>query len=206
MNLIFVRHGESTANVERIVSNRDSMHALTERGVQQAEELVRSLSSIKFSRIYSSPILRARQTAEIVGRSLGVDLEIADGLKEYDCGELEGKGDEQTWIDHYKVVSAWLDDQDFDVRSPGGESFHDIERRFVPLIDELRGRHDDSETILLVGHGGTYRAMMPVVCENVSFAFVQTAQMPNTVIIETVWTPTGLVCLNWDGQSILPIQ
>ena len=48
--------------------------------------------------------------------------------------------------------------------------------------------------------------MMPVVCENVSFAFVQTAQMPNTVIIETVWTPTGLVCLNWDGQSILPIQ
>lgn len=202
MTLLFVRHGESLANTLRIVSNRDFPHPLTALGTQRAEQLAGELKDRQISKIYSSPILRAKQTAEILARRLSLIVEVADGLREYDCGDLEGFGDEETWKRHSEVINAWLYNQDFDVRSPGGESFHDIERRFVPFIDYLRGRHDDGETILLVGHGGTYRAMLPIVCENISYEFIQTAPMNNSIVIETVWTPTGLVCLNWDGASI----
>lgn len=205
MTVLFTRHGESLANTLRIVSNRDMPHPLTEKGIQQAEQLAVTLGDRTISKIYTSPISRAQQTAQIVGEKLGCKVELADGLREYDCGDLEGKGDEETWRQHASVINAWMNKQKFDVRSPGGESFHDIERRFVPFIDMLRGRHDDSETVLLVGHGGTYRAMLPVVCENLSFEFIQTAAMANTVVIETVWTPTGLVCLWWDGNSVAPL-
>jgi broad specificity phosphatase PhoE len=164
--------------------------------------LAETLSSRVISKIYASPILRARQTAETVSQRLGLDVEFSDALREYDCGELEGKRDEQTWADHYKILTAWLHDQNFHACTPRGERFYDIERRFVPFIDKLRETHTDDETILLLGHGGVYRAMLPILCENISFEFVQTTPMPNTVIIETFWTPTGLVCLNWDGNSV----
>ena len=202
MNVLFVRHGESLANTLRVVSNGDLPHPLTERGVQQAEQLAIELNGRPISQIYTSPILRAKQTAEILARRLGLNVEVADRLREYHCGDLEGKGDDETWREHSRVVNAWLYNQDFDARSSGGESFHDLERRFVPFIDFLRGRYDDGETVLLVGHGGTFRAMLPIVCENISFEFIQSAAMHNTIVIETVWTPTGLVCLNWDGTSV----
>ena len=206
MTILFVRHGESVANTLGIVSNRDLPHPLTEKGVAQAEELAEKLSNRKIVKIYTSPILRAQETASILASKFGVEFEVADALREYDCGELEGKGDEETWRRHGEVVEAWIDRQEFDVRSPGGESFEDIERRFIPFIDTLRGRHADEGELLLVGHGGTFRAMLPVVCENITFDFVRRAPMPNTAIIETVWTPTGLVCLDWDGTSVAPIQ
>ena len=59
-------------------------------------------------------------------------------------------------------------------------------------------RHGESLANTLVGNAGAYRA----ICENISFEFIKTAQMPNTVVIETVWTPTGLVCISWGGASV----
>jgi broad specificity phosphatase PhoE len=185
-----------------VVSNRDLPHPLTEHGVAQTLQAVKGLSMRGASKIYSSSILRAAQTAEILGDALRVPVEETNSLREYDCGELEGKSDEVTWIEHAKVIRAWLNEEDFEVRSRGGESFLDIERRFVPFIDFVRGKHDDSETIILMGHGGIFRAMLPVVAENLSFDFVRTAPMPNLIVIDSVWTPTGLVCRSWDGTPI----
>lgn len=202
MTVLFVRHGESFANTLHIVSNRDLPHPLTEVGIQQTESAISLLATRNVSKAYSSPILRAIQTAEILGTALGVNVEVADGLREYDCGELEGMCDEATWVEHSRVVNAWLVDEDFEARTPGGESFRDIERRFVPFIDYVRGNHDDSETVVLVGHGGTFRAMLPVVAENISFEFIRTLPIPNLVVIDTVWTPTGLVCRSWNGTPI----
>ena len=197
-----MRHAESTANVDRIVSNRDSPHPLTERGVQQVEDLAASLKGRKISKIYSSPIIRARQTAQILADRLNLDVELADGLREYDCGELEGKGDDETWREHYRVVNAWLVDQEFDEKSPGGEDLHDIMRRFYPFVSSLRQIHGEDEAVLLVGHGGTYRAMMPMLCDNVPFSFVVTALMPNTVVIEVeVWEHV-FECVRWNGLPV----
>jgi broad specificity phosphatase PhoE len=65
MRLYFVRHGQSVANVQMVISNRDLFHPLTELGRQQAEALAQSLAEVPVAALYSSPIVRAAQTAQI---------------------------------------------------------------------------------------------------------------------------------------------
>src|SRR5579859_6938005 len=108
MKLYFVRHGESEANVLRIISNREEPHALTSNGRQQARALADSLQGTAFARIFSSPVLRARQTAEILAERLGVPYEVTEALREYDCGILEGKGDAPSWALHQANFHEWL--------------------------------------------------------------------------------------------------
>ena len=86
MRLYFVRHGQSVANVEMIISNRDLPHPLTELGRRQAEALAQSLVDVPLAAFHASPIMRARQTAQIVASIRGVPFEMADALREPDCG------------------------------------------------------------------------------------------------------------------------
>ena len=72
MRLYFVRHGQSEANVQMVISNRDLFHPLTELGRQQAEALAQSLAEVPVAAIYSSPIVRAAQTAQIVAARHGL--------------------------------------------------------------------------------------------------------------------------------------
>lgn len=77
--LYFVRHGESEANVLKVISNRGSRHGLTEKGRRQSAELASNLEGSRATRIYSSPLLRALQTAETVSSALGVDYDVTCG-------------------------------------------------------------------------------------------------------------------------------
>src|SRR5512136_313555 len=108
MRFYFVRHGQSEANVQRVISNRDLPHPLTELGRRQADALAQALADVPLAAIYSSPIIRAVQTAQIVAASNGLPLEIADALREPDCGIMEGRADEEAWAEHDRVVYDWV--------------------------------------------------------------------------------------------------
>ena len=203
MRLYFVRHGESTANLLREFSNGDLKHPLTERGVEQARRLARSLSGIPIERIYSSPVLRAVQTAQVLAESLGAPLEVNEALREWSVGVYEGTTDPIGWELHSQVQDLWLNHQQFDARMPGGESFRDIQQRFVPFIDGLvsAGRDSDLNTIL-VGHGGLYSAMLPAIFKNVDFTFSLQHGFSNTAYAVGETRPEGLYCLSWCGLSM----
>lgn len=92
MKILFVRHGESTANAESIVGTPDTR--LTEAGLDQARKTGQSLKNQEISVIVCSPFIRARQTAEIIAGKLGIPLDqivTIDELGERRMGELEGK-------------------------------------------------------------------------------------------------------------------
>src|SRR5690606_31368942 len=90
MNMYFVRHGESVANVNQVFSNRvEQNHPLTNLGISQAQELAHKLANISPLKIYTSPLIRATQTAEIISKQLGSVMEVAPALREYDVGILE---------------------------------------------------------------------------------------------------------------------
>ena len=91
MRVILARHGESTANTLRVFSNQQAPHPLTEKGRAQALELAQRLEGIPFTRIYSSPILRAIETTHVVCEYLGRDFVIADAISEFAVGEFEGR-------------------------------------------------------------------------------------------------------------------
>ena len=96
MKLYFVRHGESEANILHEISNRGWKHGLTEKGREQSRQLAQNLSASGISKIFTSPLRRAVETAQILALELGAPLEVTQALAEYDCGILEGKSDEQS--------------------------------------------------------------------------------------------------------------
>jgi broad specificity phosphatase PhoE len=89
LKILFVRHGESQANPDRVFANRVGIPGdLTPVGVAQAHALAWSLAPKPVTHIYTSPLARARQTAEILANTLGVPATITDALREYDVGDF----------------------------------------------------------------------------------------------------------------------
>lgn len=203
MQLIFARHGESVANVLQEISNRGFKHGLTDLGRRQAIELAARIQA-PVLKIYTSPLRRAVETAQILARVWDVPYEIANALCEYDCGVLEGRADEAAWREHAEVRRQWYEEHRFDYRSEGGESLLDIAARFAPFVHGLFERYRDiSESIVCIGHGGTYRAALPLVLTNVDHVFAMHHTMGNTDFIVAEGRAGGLVCLSWCGTSLI---
>lgn len=199
MKLYFVRHGESEANLLREFSNRGFKHGLTECGLRQAEQLAGELRGTAFAKIYTSPLKRAFQTAEILNRYQDCPLEITDALREFDTGVLEGTSDLAGWDLHNRVLQQWMDGE-WAARIPGGESHLDIQARFLPFIEGLLKSHSD-ENFLLVGHGGTTLNMLPLILENIDFDFVRDHHIEHTVPIIAESRPAGLYCIQWEKRD-----
>ncbi|MFC1718301.1 histidine phosphatase family protein [Candidatus Poribacteria bacterium] len=205
MRLYFVRHGESEANILREVSNRGLKHGLTDKGRQQSLMLAQKFRGIPIAKVFSSPLLRAIQTAEILVKELGISYEITDALREYDCGILEGKSDSVTWEIFDSVFRDWLQNGNWERRIDQGESFLDIKERFVPFIENLIEEYQhSSEDIVLVSHGGTYRCMLPLVLTNVDFPFALEHGFDNARYVSAEMKQEKLACLSWCGEVMPP--
>lgn len=202
MKLYCARHGESTANRLHEFSNSGEQHPLTEAGLAQAHALARRLAGRGVDHVYASPVRRARETAEIVAETLGVAVTVTEALREWSVGIYEGTTDPAGWDLHREVQVQWFEHQQYDRRMPGGESFHDIERRFVPFIDDLTARAGPDQAFVLVAHGGLYLAMLPRIFKNVTFAFAGEHGFPYTSLAEAECRPDGLYCLAWGDVAL----
>ena len=198
IRLLFVRHGESEANVLKVFSNRGWKHPLTENGRQQVEQFAENLKSHGVVAIYTSPLRRAVESAELLGARLRVAFEIEPALVEYDVGVYEGRRVAEGGHALDAVERRWLEG-DHGARLPGGESCEDIRMRFVPFIGRLIGqfREHDHGAVVLVGHGGTYRQALPAVLRNVSPAFAAAHGLANTAWVEAVLRGNALHCMHW---------
>lgn len=202
MKLFFTRHGESQANLERIISNRDLPHSLTAKGRAQAAALAEQLATEPLTAIYASPILRAQETAQIIAQRIGAPIYTSDALREFDCGVMEGRGDEAAWAAHHTVVAAWAN-HDYTQCISGGESFTDMQARFVPFVQQLSKAHDQSDTaMLLIGHGSLLMHMLPLVLANIDRTFIEQHPMRNCVYIRASVKDGQLVCAQWDAQLL----
>ncbi len=203
MRLYFARHGESEANTRHIISNRESPLGLTSLGKQQAKALAQSLSGVPIGAIFCSPVFRARETADILSASLGKPYQITEALREYDCGILEDQSDEESWRVHRQYFDDWTLRQNYLNKPEGGESFEDIQNRFLPFIEELtRNSTHPDDHILLIGHGGLFLLMLPLILTNINHSFAISHGMGNAEYVLAEERQNGLVCLQW-GQLIL---
>jgi len=146
---LLLRHGETPLSAERRFAGRGEI-PLTDEGLRQAAAAADRLAARGGTDlIVSSPLLRARQTAETVARATGAPLQADDGLAELDFGEWEGltiAEASQRWPDE---VTAWLGD--VDAAPPGGESFAAAIVRVGAALDRLLAAHQ-FRTLLLVSH------------------------------------------------------
>lgn len=198
MKLYFVRHGESEANIQHVISNRESPFGLTALGKKQANILADNLKDIRFTAIYSSPVLRARETAEILSRSFHLTYQITEALREYDCGILEDKSDEESWKLHSEIAEDWTVNHNYLRKPEGGESYLDIKKRFIPFIESLAQNSMHSQDhILFVGHGGLLQLMLPEILADIDHVFVRSHGIGHTQCIIVEVRSDQFVCEQW---------
>ena len=149
--LILIRHGETVWNREgRIQGHLDS--ALTEEGVAQAIACGQRLAGESIDAFYSSDMGRARRTAELIGKPLGLSATPIESLRERAYGE--GEGLTYAEIDaRFREAFSREHAVDEHYAIPGGESKRTFHDRIVAALGDLANRHA-GQTVLVVTHGG----------------------------------------------------
>ncbi|MDP9265810.1 MAG: histidine phosphatase family protein [Chloroflexota bacterium] len=149
--LYFVRHGESEANAARRFGGQTES-PLTERGRGQSEAVAAALAEVRFDRVVSSDLSRARDTAAVIAARQGLEVEIHPGLREIDVGEATGKA----W-DELGDFPDWEESGFYQWRS--GESLEQVLERSMAVVARLVA-DNEGRTICIVGHGGVTRILI----------------------------------------------
>lgn len=149
MVLYTARHGQTLWNVERKMCGVTDVE-LTETGLEQARRLAQQAEGKGIGLILSSPLKRARTTAQIVADRLGLEVQVDSRLLERNYGVFEGT----RWDDPDFAASKGQ----FACRFPQGESILDLTARVYSLLDQLKQRHL-SQNALIVAHNGVCRAI-----------------------------------------------
>ena len=148
MRIYVVRHGETSYNLDNKVCGLTDL-PLTDRGMLQAKQLAEHITDYGINKVYVSPMLRARQTAEPLCERLHLEAEVDERLIEQNYGSCEGMDRLASVFQEgkRKFVTAYPD---------GGESMFHLAQRVYDFLDEIIEK-DEGENVLLVCHGGVSR-------------------------------------------------
>lgn len=156
--IILARHGQTEWNKSFRFQGRTNVH-LTDEGKRQAHSLAQRLKSWPPSVIYTSPLDRAKYTAESIAEPFGLTPIVLPELEEINFGSWEGESLIALENEQPEVYNRWRDDPFFNPPE-GGESWQEIEARLTRAVDiMLSSQH---ERIIAVSHGGIMRALYAV--------------------------------------------
>ena len=161
--IIFLRHGQAKNNTDRILAGRTEGIPLTETGVKQAEHTADFLQHMNISAIYSSPIQRAKHTAEIVGKHNSLDVTIDDRLIELDMGKFTGMPYDEIFNNHGNVFMKFYNGE-LEIAHNGVETFSDVKKRVLGIVDHVIQNHPD-ENVVLVTHMDPIKAMLSTIVD-----------------------------------------
>jgi broad specificity phosphatase PhoE len=189
--LLLVRHGQSTANAKGIWQGQMEF-PLSERGRAQASLAGHGLSGEPFEGLYSSPLSRALETAEIIRDRAGFEGQAVpvDGLSERNGGILEG----HTWAEQEqrnpelaKKFLAIPEEERWAL--VGAETDEEVIARFEEALSSIRALHPGGSRIVVVSHGGVMRAFLR---ERFGTGVLPGAQRAaNASITRMQWDETG---------------
>jgi len=146
--IILARHGETVWNVEKIYRGRTDVN-LDEVGIKQAELLGKHLSNWELEAIYSSPLRRAIDTANIIDRYQRIGVHIAEGLIDFDYGEWQSLPEQEAKRLYPTLHNEWHNNP-HKVRMPGGESLEDVRKRAIEVVNDALSNYQGC--VVLVSH------------------------------------------------------
>lgn len=145
------RHGQTDWNKLHKIQGCEVDNPLNETGKKQAS----NISKISLGAVYSSPMIRAQQTAEIYNEKLDLDIQVDDGFKEIDFGNWTGK----TWLEVEKEYGVEMvnqfksvDDMYDDFCIPGGDVKMESVNRFINTMKKA-GKESLADKIGIFAHG-----------------------------------------------------
>ena len=152
--ILLARHGESDWNRSKRWQGFAD-RPLTDLGRQQASELAKRLEDSELDAVYSSDLQRARETAQIVAQTKGLDVQTTPDLREVDVGSWSGLTRAEAEERHPEQYARWLQGGE---GWEDGETYDQLGERVVRAIRRIAKAHE-GERVLVVAHGGTIRAI-----------------------------------------------
>jgi len=193
--LLLIRHGEAAGNRELVYLGRTDA-ALTARGREQARDLARSPLVSGCTAIYSSPLLRALDTARALAEVIARPVTVYDDLREMDFGAWEQLTRAEAMARDAARIASW--EAGNDIAPPDGEPLSAVYARAVAVADALAARHPGEE-IALVSHVGPIKAL---VCASIGLPPAGAQRMwldPASICVVDWWASSGA------GKSVLRI-
>lgn len=156
VHFFYINHGQTLFNRDnRMQGVSDS--PLTERGYHEIQETSEVLEGIPFDKIYTSPLTRAVETADMIAHDRNLEPIILDGLKEIDYGEYEGIV-RDSWL---KEIQEHRKNHD-DYSDVGGESQKEFEDRVHHTLDKIISSSKNEDNIILCGHSEYYKRLLEI--------------------------------------------
>ena len=156
--IIFLRHGQAENNTKKILAGRSPNVNLTQTGLEQAEQAGEMLKSLNISAIYTSPIDRALQTAQIVSKHCGLEVVTDDRLIELDMGKFTMMPYNEIFEKYGNVFLKFYQGSD-EVSENEVETFSQVQKRVTEMVDSILNKHKD-ENVVLVTHMDPIKAMI----------------------------------------------
>jgi alpha-ribazole phosphatase len=158
LRLILVRHGQTDANLNRMLQGQ-SDGELNAAGIQQAEELGRHLKNFRIDQIIASTMRRARDTAAAIAKYHHLSVTTTPLIAEWNCGVLDGVSAE--------VFRKKLQESDVPLssfRPEGGETLLEVQQRAAAFLNDVIVNYQD-QTVLVCSHGDFMRALVSLLLQ-----------------------------------------
>jgi phosphoserine phosphatase len=189
MNIFIVRHGETEWNKEEIFRGTKDI-PLNGVGIEQAERAGAYFADKGIQGIFSSPLSRAQQTAEAIGRSAKTAVETVDGFTDMNFGEWEGRTVKDVGLLYPEAIETWnKHPQRLQVK--GGETLSQVRRRAAKALGSILA--EESKNIVIVTHR--------VLCKILVLHFLK---IPNQHFWEIKFDPAGITLVELrNGKCLL---
>ena len=173
MKYIFVRHGKTHFNEIQLKQGWcDS--PLTQKGIKEIENMAEQLKDYQISHAYTSPILRAKYTSQMILKNHDISLIEDERLKEVNFGILEGLP--CSFVDQLHLESSdWLNDLQMDYSAYKGDNIENVIQRHFDIIGEIEKNTKENDIVLIVGHGCSLYAFIKTLLKNQIIDFPQNA-------------------------------
>lgn len=208
MRLTLLRHGESDANLARVFSNTGWKHPLSEKGRAQAASMARKLAGERpVAAVFSSPLQRAVETAEIIAEPLGLPVRQLHGLIEYHVGLYEdGPFTKEAAAAQRRVERAWFDGE-IEAHMPCGECAMQIAARLSKALGEIAAHPGAADAhVVAVSHGGVLHHGLPLIVRNIPPRISLTRPLGECARVTLIRIAGRWQALSWNGMRLTGAQ
>lgn len=202
MRITFICHGESTANAANVADSSVPGPVLTEKGQQQARDIVKVLGDNNYDAIYASTMVRTQLTAAPMAEYLGLPIQVLPGLQEIEAGIYEGTPESDAVKGYLQAPLKWLQG-DLDARIPGSINGREFDARMDGAIQTMYDNGD--RNVAAFSHGGAIMFWVFLNAENADPMWLMTNPLRNTGYVVVEGNPEdGWRVVNWNGTEIGP--
>lgn len=197
ITLTFVRHAESAANAEDILSTEVPGPGLTDDGKKQAEQIAHQLGRNGYDGIYASTMVRTQQTAAPLSQQLGRQVEVLPGLRELDAGWYDDTPTSMADSTYMLAPRDWLHGDRANA-VPGSVDGNEFNNRFSAAVRTIYDNGDAKPVAF--SHGAAIMVWTLMNVKNPKDSLMSTHRLPNIGRVVITGSPaTGWQLVDWDG-------